>query len=333
MSIQLAVVGAGKMANGYVCNWLEGHRVSVVAIVDTDSDASADLANSVAEMIGTRPAVFSSLDDLQREGTSEVDAAYIATPHASHSAQAGTLLQAGVDVLLEKPMVTTVADARRLVEIVEKTDATLVVAYQGALSKLVRQTQMEVQKGVHGALLSVCGCIWENWKDRYRSSWKQIPTVSGGGFLLDTGAHLINTMTMIVGSAVQAVSAYENPLEADIDIVSVAAGRFENGVPFCLNGCGHTQLQQCKSEISLFFEHAIVRIDAWGRWRNVETATRSKAETYNISAHLIEIFCRIRNGEMANPSDVYQGLRVARLWDAITASIRSGGQQAWIPGV
>ena len=330
MTIRLAIVGAGKMSNGYVYNWLERDRAMIVAIVDTDSGASADLANGVADTTGSRPAIFSSIDDFQRDGTPEVDAAYIATPHALHAAQAGALLRAGVDVLLEKPMATTVADARRLVEIVEKTDATLVVAYQGALSELVRQTQSEVQNGTFGALLSVSGCIWEDWKDRYRTSWKQIPTVSGGGFLLDTGAHLMNTMTMITGSAVQSLSAYQNTLDTDVDIVSVAAGRFENGVLFCVNGSGNSQLGQCKSEISLFFERAIVRIDAWGRWRNVTTATHDKPETFNISEQLLEIFCRIRNGEMANPSDVYQGLRFSRLWDGITRSISSGGQQTRI---
>ena len=330
MTVRLAIVGAGKMACGYVYNWLKGGRVKIVAIVDTDSNASADLADGVVDMTGRRPAVFSSLEDFQRDDAPKVDAAYIATPHALHAAQAGVLLHAGVDVLLEKPMATTVADARRLVEIVEKTDTTLVVAYQGALSELVRKTQSEVQNSTFGALLSVSGCIWEDWKDRYRTSWKQVPTLSGGGFLLDTGAHLMNTMTMIAGSAVQSLSAYQNTLETDVDIVSVAAGRLENGVLFCVNGSGNSQLGQCKSEISLFFERAIVRIDAWGRWRNVITTSHNKAETFNVSEQLIEIFCRIRNGEMTNPSDVYQGLRFSRLWDGITTSINSGGQQTRI---
>jgi predicted dehydrogenase len=330
MTTQLAIVGAGKMASGYVYKWLKGGEVSIVAIVDTDSDASAELADGVATMNGKRPVIFSSLDEMEREGTSGIDAAYIATPHALHATQAGVFLMAGVDVLLEKPMVTTVADARRLVNIVEKTDTTLVIAYQGALSNLVRQTQIEVQNSTYGALFSVSGCIWEDWKDRYHTSWKQAPMLSGGGFLLDTGAHLINTMTMIVGSAVQSVSAYQNSLGTDVDIVSVVAGEFGNGVLFCVNGSGHTQLGQCKSEISLFFERAIVRIDAWGRWKKVETTDHINPETFDISEQLIDIFCRIRNGDMPNPSDVYQGLRFSLLWDGITESINSGGRQARI---
>ena len=331
MTTQLAIVGAGNMSSGYVYRWLKGGGVSIAAIVDTDSDASAELADGVAAMNGKRPVIFSSLDEMEREGTFGIDAAYIATPHAFHATQAAVFLKAGVDVLLEKPMVTAVADARRLVDIVEKTGTTLVIAYQGALSKLVHETQAEARNGRYGALLSVSGCIWEDWKGRYQTSWKQVPTLSGGGFLLDTGAHLINTMTTIVGSSVQSVSAYQNSLNADVGIVSVAAGKFENGVLFCVNGSGDTQLRQCKSEISLFFERAIVRIDAWGRWRTVETADHINPETFDISEQLIDIFCRIRNGEMTNPSDVYQGLRFSLLWDGITESINSGGQQARIP--
>ena len=330
MSTRTALVGAGGMARYHLPLMVE--TGADIRVICEPSSNNYELALArLEELGGPTPPNEPVLAELLEKHASELDAAFIITPHNLHHDHAKMCMEAGLDVLLEKPMVTNVADARRLVDIVERTGSTLVVAYQGALSELVAQTQREVQDGTYGAVLSVSGCIWEDWKDRYQTSWKQVPALSGGGFLLDTGAHLINTMTMIVGSSVQSVSAYQNSLNADVGIVSVAAGKFENGVLFCVNGSGDTQLRQCKSEISLFFERAIVRIDAWGRWRNVETADHINPETFDISEQLIDIFCRIRNGEMTNPSDVYQGLRFSLLWDGITESINSGGQQARIP--
>ena len=64
----------------------------------------------------------------------ELDAVIIITPHAFHFEQATACLEAGLDVLLEKPMVMTADEATALIETRDRTGGLLVVAFQGSLS-------------------------------------------------------------------------------------------------------------------------------------------------------------------------------------------------------
>src|SRR5205085_154799 len=59
----------------------------------------------------------------------EIDAAVVATPTTSHLAVAGELLEASVDVMVEKPIAATVADAQQLIDIAKKHDRILQVGH------------------------------------------------------------------------------------------------------------------------------------------------------------------------------------------------------------
>ena len=72
---------------------------------------------------------------------------------------------------------------------------------------------------------------------------------------------------------------------------------------------------------------AIVRIDAWGKWREVSmdgvAEPREEGETRDTPMHT---FQAVRDGRLANPSTVANGLRFARLWDAIKLSASRDGE-------
>ena len=68
----------------------------------------------------------------------ELDVVFIITPHVFHAAQTTACLEAGVDVLLEKPMVMDAAEAEALIATRDRTGRLLVVAFPGSLSPQVR---------------------------------------------------------------------------------------------------------------------------------------------------------------------------------------------------
>src|SRR5262245_24858238 len=63
---------------------------------------------------------------------------FIVTPHAFHLAQPSAWLEAGLDVLLEKPMVMDAAEAEALIATRDRTGRLLVVAFPGSLSPQIR---------------------------------------------------------------------------------------------------------------------------------------------------------------------------------------------------
>jgi hypothetical protein len=83
----------------------------------------------------------------------------------------------------------------------------------------------------------------------------------------------------------------------------------------------------CSSQITFFYTKAIVRIDAWGAWREIATAgAPGLREEVEIKENLLRRFLTIRAGNAENLSSVEAGLRFARLWDAIKASAAKDGE-------
>jgi hypothetical protein len=106
----------------------------------------------------------------------------------------------------------------------------------------------------------------------------------------------------------------------------VVAARLANGALVTLNAAGDGP-PGCASAITLFYTNALVRIDAWGGWREVSVgggaAAREVSEIVDTPMHT---FKAVRDGRIPNPSTVANGLRFARLWDAIKASAAADGK-------
>ncbi len=110
-AIRVAVVGVGSFGRNHarVYHELEkqGHGVELVAVVDSD----AAQAQAVAAQFGCK--ALTSVADL----AGRVDAASIAVPTIHHLSVAASLMAAGIDVLIEKPLASTLAEADELVRL------------------------------------------------------------------------------------------------------------------------------------------------------------------------------------------------------------------------
>ena len=92
----------------------------------------------------------------------ELDAVFIITPHVFHHDQTRACLESGIDVLLEKPMVMTAAEAHSLIESRDRTGRLLVVAFQGSLSPQVRLASRLLRAKEFGRILTISGIVWQD---------------------------------------------------------------------------------------------------------------------------------------------------------------------------
>jgi predicted dehydrogenase len=223
-------------------------------------------------------------------------------------------------------MVTTVAEAERLIAARDRSGSTVAVAFQGALSPLIADTRKRARADEFGELLSVAATIWENWSSRYEGHWKQRLDLSGGGFMFDTGAHMMNTVCLLADSDCEQVSALMNNRERSVDVVCAVVGRLASGALLTLNAAGDGP-DGCASRLTFFYKRAIVRLDAWGAWREISAGgTPGIREEIEIRNNPLKSFLAIRAGSAENLSSVEAGLRFARLWDGIKASAARNGE-------
>src|SRR3984893_6507335 len=112
--IPVAVVGVGVFGRNHARVYREleqqGEPVRLVGVVDPDLNR----ADAVAREFGCR--AFGSLEQMLSTH-SEVRAASVAAPTAHHLAVAGALMESGIDVLIEKPLASSLAEADKLVEL------------------------------------------------------------------------------------------------------------------------------------------------------------------------------------------------------------------------
>jgi predicted dehydrogenase len=126
--LRTAVVGAGKMGEIHARVYSDLPQSALAAIVDIDLDKAKRLAKkyrceaiqNAAELIG------------------KVDAVTIAAPTSEHFALAKPLIQAGIPVLIEKPLASDVAQAKNIVELARQTNCLVAVGHSERCNPVVQ---------------------------------------------------------------------------------------------------------------------------------------------------------------------------------------------------
>src|SRR5208337_1882431 len=108
--LRAAVVGAGRLGALHAAKYAREPGVRLECVVDIDRNRAARLAADYGAQ---------ALIDCRQLG-GKADIASVAAPCVAHHAIASVLLNAGIDVLLEKPMTATVAEAIELKELAER---------------------------------------------------------------------------------------------------------------------------------------------------------------------------------------------------------------------
>ncbi|MBY5838780.1 Gfo/Idh/MocA family oxidoreductase [Rhizobium leguminosarum] len=323
--LRLGVIGAGLKAAEYAESWVKMPELEFAALADTTAASRQRLIDVCLAAGAPKPKGFEDYRQMLAECRGELDIVYVSTPHAFHAEQATAVAEAGLDLFLEKPMVTTVTEAETLIAAQKKSGVTIVTAFQGGLSPLVLDTRRRALAGEFGELIAISGMIWESWSSNYDGHWKQQPDISGGGFMFDTGAHMMNTVCLLANSDFDSVSAYMNNHGRQVDIATAVSARLKNGALATLTAAGEGP-PGCASCITFFYSKAIVRIDAWGGWREISVGrTAEPREEAEILGNPMKNFLAIREGKMENSGSVEMGLRFARLWDAIKESAAADG--------
>ncbi len=175
------------------------------------ADPDISRADAVAREFGCRG--FGSVDQLISTH-SEVQAASVAVPTTQHREVAGALMEAGIDVLIEKPVATSVVEANELIEISQKSGRIAQVGHLERFNPAVRATVPLVTKPMFFEVhrLSV-----------FTSRSLDVDVV------LDLMIHDLDVVLSLVNSPAREIRAVGLPILSDkVDIANVRI-EFESG--------------------------------------------------------------------------------------------------------
>ncbi|KNZ31425.1 MAG: oxidoreductase [Methylibium sp. NZG] len=167
---------------------------------------------------------FSAMAKAEAARSDGIDIVAIVTPNHLHAPIATAFLDAGIDVICDKPLCTTLAEARALVDKVQSSGRLFALTHNYSGYPMVRMAREMVAAGELGDIRLVHAEYVQDWlttdlaaTGQKQALWRGDPAQSGaGGALGDIGTHAEQLGRFISGLELQAVSA---------DIQSFVAGR------------------------------------------------------------------------------------------------------------
>jgi len=193
-TIRLGIIGLGGMGRHHAGLVLQRkiRRCRLTAACDTDSTRLSDLKNSIA--------TFTDPADMFASGL--VDAVLIVTPHYSHTTIAIQALQAGLHVLVEKPISVHKADCERLLAVHRRRKQVFAAMFNLRTHPLYRRVKKLVDAGEIGKLSRINWIITNCFRTQayfdaggWRATWRG----EGGGVLVNQCPHHLDMLQWICG--------------------------------------------------------------------------------------------------------------------------------------
>jgi predicted dehydrogenase len=158
---------------------------------------------------------FAEMASAESKRPDGIDVVSIVTPNHLHHAPAKAFLEAGIHVICDKPLTTTLEDALDLAEIVKRTGLVFGLTHNYTGHPMVRQAREMVAAGELGAMRVVQVEYAQDWlatplerTGQKQAEWRTDPTRSGpGGSLGDIGTHAYNLACFVTGLACEQVAA------------------------------------------------------------------------------------------------------------------------------
>jgi UDP-N-acetyl-2-amino-2-deoxyglucuronate dehydrogenase len=224
-TLRLALVGCGA-----ICDW---HQVGIRTVPEIEITAAVDVDRARAEAAAAKfgAEVFTSLDEALAKGT--FDSVDLMLPHDVHEAAAVECFAAGKNVLLEKPMATTVDACKRILAAAGHAKTVFMLAENAQYWPEILIAREQIENGAIGDTITAQVHLFFPVLEAFYGGdrpWRMRKVQTGGGICIDAGSHYIRPLRMWMGEIDEVVAAMERPcLRMEGESLARALFRFRSG--------------------------------------------------------------------------------------------------------
>ncbi len=257
--MRYALIGCGRISPNHI-QAAKNNNLEIVAICDIDpanmddKKAKFELSDSVR--------MYTDYKEMIEAEKPELVA--IATESGKHASIAIDCINAGCNVIIEKPIALSLEDADRIIEAADKKGVKVCANHQNRFNKSIQKIREAIEKNRFGKMFygtaHIRWCRDHEYYDRasWRGTWEQ-----DGGALMNQCIHNIDLLRWMMGDEVSDVVGmtdrlHHNYIEAED--LGIALVRFTNGSYGIIEGTTDIYPQNLEETLYLFGEKGTVKV-------------------------------------------------------------------------
>jgi len=216
-------VGAEFCARGFSTLPNDG-LAKLVAVTSRSEDHAEEFARKWGVKLW-----YTDYEEMMQKA--DLDAVVINSPHFQHFQMAEDAIDAGLNVLVDKPMAINLKEADKMIEAAKNKKVKLGVILQSRFDPVYRRIKTAVEEGKFGHLILGDAVVkWYRTQEYYSGNpWRGCWATEGGGALINQAIHTVDLLRWIMGPPKclwAQMDAFAHKI--DVEDLAVAAIRFEN---------------------------------------------------------------------------------------------------------
>jgi len=320
--VKWGIIGASGVA----------HRRTMPAIKMADNNELHALmvrdlgrAKKLAEEHGAS-AYYDSVDDLLSD--QEVDAVHIATPVYLHCDHVIRAAEHGKHILCEKPMAINTDECKRMIDACHENNVLLEIGFTLRFHPCFREIKQIAGSGELGEIIEARSSLLKSYEIE-EGAWRGNPAMSGGGVLMDMGAHAIDMLIYILGDVSKVAMLGNSRIKGwQVEETATVLLQMENGANAIADSSfvvPHTditlELYGTKGTLLLYngkgYQEYIMKV-------YTDELKEEFKPTQNLYKNLVEHFSRCLDGDEDPVAPGIAGLKSTQVISAAYESLASG---------
>jgi perosamine synthetase len=312
--LRIGIVGCGQMGQWHLEAFKQDPRIAVTSFADTDFDKAQEFAknnggdayHSHGEMIAHK----------------KLDGVSICTIPSTHKELTLDFLNAGINVLCEKPLAISGAEAALMVKSAEDKQLLVLPAFKFRFFEEVLAAKELIERGSLGRILSF-RLMFGGSLDA-AGKWFAMKDLSGGGVVIDNASHAVDLVRYLFGeiSSVQAeISTYQKIDVEDTAHISLLLKKgFSGTVDLSWNlsvpSKNYLEIYGEDGTILLDHEGLTYKFKTWANWKRIQNKRNSKEAFAEQTKHFADAILNKKPTIVTNSDGLESQIIIDQIYDS-----------------
>lgn len=283
--MRYALIGCGRISTNHI-KAAVNNKLEIVGVCDILPEKMEELLEK--HELKNDNSIHRYTDYKELIAAEKPELISIATESGNHAEIALYCIEAGINVIIEKPMAMSIADANKIIELAEEKHVKVSACHQNRFNVAVQELRKAIESGRFGKISH--GSIHVRW-NRNKGYYDQAPWrgtwAQDGGALMNQCIHGIDLLRWMMGDEVEEVygatrQQFHDYLEAED--VGMAVVKFKNGAIGTIEGTTNVYPKNLEETLYVFGENGTVKIggtstnniDVWDFADETEADSKNK---------------------------------------------------------